>query len=97
MEPIQEKSEEMTPEEQTREGAQPATAETETLPETEAVSETDKLNSELNEMKDKYVRLVADFENYKRRNARERMELIQTAGRDVITTLLDVLDDCDRA
>jgi molecular chaperone GrpE len=97
MEPMQEKSEEMTPEEQTREGAQPATAETETLPETEAASETDKLNSELNEMKDKYVRLVADFENYKRRNARERMELIQTAGRDVITTLLDVLDDCDRA
>ncbi len=40
---------------------------------------------------------VAEFENYKRRTAKERIELMQTAGRDVITDLLDVLDDCDRA
>jgi molecular chaperone GrpE len=40
---------------------------------------------------------VAEFENYKRRNAKERMELIQTAGKDVITGLLDVLDDSERA
>ena len=58
---------------------------------------TDKLQSELDEQKDKYVRLFAEFENYKRRNAKERVELIQTAGREVITSLLDVLDDCDRA
>lgn len=97
MEPVQEKSEEMTPEEQNQQSAQPAGTETETLPETETVSESEKLNSELNEMKDKYIRLVADFENFKRRNAREKVEIIQTAGRDVITNLLDVLDDCDRA
>ena len=57
----------------------------------------EKLQIELNEQKDKYIRLFAEFDNFKRRNAKERMELIQTAGKDVITSLLDVLDDCDRA
>lgn len=60
-------------------------------------SELEKLKAELEEQKDKYVRKVAEFENFKRRSARERMELVQTAGREVITDLLDVLDDCDRA
>jgi molecular chaperone GrpE len=63
------------------------------------MEETDieKLRSGLEEQKDKFVRKVAEFENFKRRSAKERMELIQTAGREVITDLLDVLDDCDRA
>ncbi len=60
-------------------------------------SETEKLNSELKEQKDKYLRLMAEFDNYRRRTAKERMELTQTAGKDVVTSLLDVLDDCDRA
>jgi molecular chaperone GrpE len=58
---------------------------------------TEKLLAELDEQKDKYIRLFAEFDNYKRRNAKERIELIQTAGKEVITSLLDVLDDCDRA
>lgn len=57
----------------------------------------EKLNQELKEAKDKYLRLAAEFDNYKRRNAKERIELMQTAGRDVISELLDVLDDFDRA
>ena len=60
-------------------------------------SEQEKVKTELDEINDRFVRKVAEFENYKRRNAKERMELIQTAGREVITDLLDVLDDCDRA
>ncbi|MEP6615464.1 MAG: nucleotide exchange factor GrpE [Ginsengibacter sp.] len=62
-------------------------------------SENDKLklNQELEESKDKYLRLFAEFENYKRRTAKERMELIQTAGKDVISSLLPVLDDSERA
>lgn len=56
-----------------------------------------KAQSELEEQKDKYIRLFAEFDNYKRRNAKERIELIQTAGREVITSLLDVLDDSERA
>jgi molecular chaperone GrpE len=59
-------------------------------------SEMEKLQQELQEQKDKYVRLFAEFDNYKRRNARERIDLIQTAGREVIQSLLEVLDDCDR-
>ena len=56
-----------------------------------------KLTQELEEQKDKYIRLFAEFDNFKRRNAKERVELIQTAGKDVIVSLLDVMDDCDRA
>ena len=57
----------------------------------------EKLKAELEEVKDKFIRKVAEFDNYRRRSAKERLELIQTAGRDVITDMLDVLDDCDRA
>jgi molecular chaperone GrpE len=60
-------------------------------------SELEKVKAELEDSKDKYLRKVAEFENFKRRNAKERLEQMQTAGRDVITDLLDVLDDCDRA
>jgi molecular chaperone GrpE len=57
----------------------------------------EKLKAELQEQKDKYLRLMAEFDNYKRRSARERVELSQTAGKEIIVSLLDVLDDCDRA
>jgi len=63
----------------------------------EEESELEKLRAELEDAKDKYLRKVAEFENFKRRNAKERMDLIQTAGKEVITDMLDVLDDCDRA
>ncbi|MFM8711254.1 MAG: nucleotide exchange factor GrpE [Sphingomonadales bacterium] len=65
--------------------------------ETPALSELDKTKEALDEYKDKYLRTVAEFDNYKRRNAKERIELMQTAGREVIGELLEVLDDCDRA
>ncbi len=55
------------------------------------------IRTERDEMQDKYIRLAAEFENFRKRNARERVELIQTAGRDVIQSLLEVLDDMDRA
>lgn len=57
----------------------------------------ERTKAELEEMKDKHLRQVAEFDNFRRRNAKERIELIQTAGKEVITDLLDVLDDCDRA
>ena len=60
-------------------------------------SELEKLKTELAEEKDKYLRKVAEFDNFKRRNARERLDLIQTAGKEIITDLLNMLDDCDRA
>ncbi|MBK7347190.1 MAG: nucleotide exchange factor GrpE [Chitinophagaceae bacterium] len=54
------------------------------------------LTAELETQKDKYLRLFAEFDNYKRRTAKERIELIQTAGKDVIVNLLEILDDMDR-
>src|SRR4051812_11504886 len=60
-------------------------------------TEVEKLQGEIAELKDKYIRQAAEFDNYRKRNAKERLELIQTAGKDIITSLLDVLDDCDRA
>ncbi|HUS03537.1 MAG TPA: nucleotide exchange factor GrpE [Chitinophagaceae bacterium] len=70
-------------------------------PESEDTEQVDdeitKLKKELDVQKDKYLRLVAEFDNFKRRNAKERMEMIQTAGKDVITSMLEVLDDFDRA
>jgi molecular chaperone GrpE len=59
--------------------------------------ELEKLGEELAEAKDKYIRLVAEFENFRKRNAKERLEMAMTAGKDVIQSLLVVLDDCDRA
>ena len=60
-------------------------------------SEIEELKTTIDSLNDKVLRQAAEFENFKRRNARERIELIQTAGRDVITELLVVLDDSERA
>jgi molecular chaperone GrpE len=61
------------------------------------VAHTDKLKIELDEAKDKYLRLAAEFDNFRRRTAKERIELTQTAGKDIIQSLLVVLDDSNRA
>lgn len=60
-------------------------------------TETDKSKAELSEMKDKYLRMMAEFDNFKRRNAKEKEELRQTAGKDLMQSLLVVVDDMDRA
>ena len=59
--------------------------------------ELEMLRNDLGEMKDKFIRKVAEFENFKKRSSKERIELIQTAGKEVITDMLEVLDDCERA
>jgi len=81
----------------------PAQNEAENSPETDpeveevALSELDQLKADLADQKDKYLRLMAEFENFRRRTAKERLDLIQTAGKDVIISMLEVMDDCDRA
>jgi molecular chaperone GrpE len=55
------------------------------------------LRSQIDEYKDKHLRLYADFDNFKKRNAKERLELILTASKDVIKELLPVIDDFERA
>lgn len=63
----------------------------------EEQSAEEKLQAEIQHLNDKYLRLYAEFDNYKRRTQKERVELLQTAGKDVIVSLLPVLDDFDRA
>lgn len=75
------------------EGAENAAAE-EAVPE---LSAEEKLKQENAALNDKYLRLFAEFDNFKRRTQKERTELLQTAGKDVIISLLPVLDDFDRA
>jgi molecular chaperone GrpE len=68
--------------------------------EQEEVSEVDPLleaQEKLQVEKDRYLRLFAEFENYKKRTGRERIELFKTAGQEVIVSMLPVMDDFDRA
>lgn len=63
----------------------------------EEKSEGQDFEAELAREKDKFLRLFAEFENYKRRTSKERIELFKTAGQDIMVSLLPVLDDFDRA
>ena len=62
-----------------------------------AEEENEKLRQELGETKDKYIRLMAEFDNYRSRTAKERLELIDTAGKGILEGFLPVVDDCERA
>lgn len=63
----------------------------------EELSVEEQLIKELANEKDKFLRLFAEFENYKRRTAKERMELFKTANQEVLLAVLPILDDFDRA
>ncbi|MDR1895876.1 MAG: nucleotide exchange factor GrpE [Prevotellaceae bacterium] len=63
-------------------------------------SEEEQLNeitAKLAESQDRYLRLAAEFDNYRKRTLKERMELVKTAGEDILKDLLPVIDDFDRA
>lgn len=62
-----------------------------------AEDELVKLAAEVAEWKDKYVRLQAEFDNYRKRTLREKMELVETGGKDVLLAMLPVKDDVERA
>lgn len=57
----------------------------------------EQLQEQLAQEKDKFLRLFAEFENYKKRTAKERIDLFKTAGQEVLQAMLPVLDDFDRA
>lgn len=61
------------------------------------LSNEERLEEELKQEKDKFLRLFAEFENYKRRTAKERIDLFKTASEDVMVAMLPILDDFDRA
>ena len=66
------------------------------LPE-EGPTAEDKLKDELVAANDKYLRLFAEFDNFRRRTTKERVELLQTAGKEIIVSMLPVMDDFERA
>jgi len=61
------------------------------------IEEFEALQVEKDELKDKYLRLLAEFENYKRRTVKEKLELMKNAAQDTMSAMLPVLDDFDRA
>lgn len=65
--------------------------------ETAEVDELKKLKDELAEAKDKYLRLYSEFENFRRRTAKEKIDMIQTANEGLLKNLLPVMDDFERA
>ncbi len=64
---------------------------------TDSNKELDELMLQVVESKDKYLRLFAEFENFKKRNTKERLDLLKTAAQDTINSILPILDDFDRA
>jgi molecular chaperone GrpE len=65
--------------------------------ETAPENATEKMQAELAEQKEKFIRLYSEFENFRRRTAKEKLDLIQSANEQLIKTLLPVVDDFDRA
>src|SRR5665647_456142 len=68
-----------------------------TEPAGDKLSEEDRLKGEIADWQNKHLRLYAEFDNFKRRTSKERLELLQVAGKDVIVDLLPVIDDFERA
>jgi len=62
-----------------------------------AISKEEKLQMEVEDLKDKYLRLYSEFENYRRRTSKERIDLIKTASEDLIKEILPIIDDFERA
>ena len=65
--------------------------------EQEELSVEDELREDLAKEKDKFLRLFAEFENFKKRTSKERMEMFKTAGQEIMVSMLPVMDDFDRA
>ncbi len=63
----------------------------------EDLTQEELLKEDLQKEKDKFLRLFAEFENYKRRTSKERLELFKTANQEVMTAMLPIMDDFDRA
>jgi len=71
--------------------------EDDTLIEKDIVSDEEKLKAEVVTLNDKFIRLYAEFDNYKRRTQKERVDLLKTANKEIILAMLPVLDDFERA
>ncbi|MEO0405351.1 MAG: nucleotide exchange factor GrpE, partial [Bacteroidota bacterium] len=87
-------------EEHVKEELQDSAVENETAETAQEGQEQDpleKAQSDINDWKDKYTRLYAEFDNFRKRTSKERIDLIKNAGKDVLVDLLPLIDDFDRA
>lgn len=91
----QSEEKEEKPQTETEQTESPATEAPEATPEEEA--QTDKLLDKLSELQDSYLRLRAEFDNYKKRTLREKADLMKYAAERTLVKILDVMDDFDRA
>lgn len=66
-------------------------------PEQKLGHQVEKLTNELTELNDKYLRMVAEFDNFRKRTSKERMDLFKTAGKDILVSIIPVMDDFERA
>jgi molecular chaperone GrpE len=66
-------------------------------PQEDVISAEEKLALEVADLKDKYLRLYSDFENFRKRSSKERLDLITTASEEVLRDLIPVVDDFERA
>lgn len=73
------------------------TSAAEGVPEEDNLNQEEKLSAEVAELKEKYLRLYSDFENFRKRTAKERIDLIKTASEEVLKDLVPVVDDFERA
>ncbi|WP_081909537.1 nucleotide exchange factor GrpE [Aureispira sp. CCB-QB1] len=89
-------SEETTPEQEQNAEEVASTKEHEEKEESK-LSETERLQKELGEMKDKYLRIFAEFDNYRKRTIKERQDIIKLAAKDSLAALLPAVDDFSRA
>jgi|APTNR8051073442_1049403.scaffolds.fasta_scaffold00519_15 molecular chaperone GrpE len=99
-EPVEPTTEDMAEQSPNAADTQPETAQNqaaEAEAATAADASADALRTEVAELKDKYLRLFAEFDNYKKRVTREKLDLMNTAAQDTLSALLPVLDDFDRA
>lgn len=104
MENEEKKDENLESQEQTEETVEQTDVESkevtegeETATDEESVDDIEKLRAEYEELKDKHLRLQAEFDNFRRRTIKEKADLITTAGEKVLKDLLPVVDDLDRA
>ncbi len=98
--PVTEEEEIQTAEEQSTEAEENTEAEETQAPEEEQAeeqSEEEKLTAELADQKDKYLRLMAEYDNFRKRSAKERLELMETAKGNAVSEILPVLDNFERA
>jgi Molecular chaperone GrpE (heat shock protein) len=74
----------------------PPVSEATTEPQPETINKEEQLQVQVKELQDKYIRLMAEFDNFRKRSLKERTDLIKSAGEDILVNILPIMDDFER-